>query len=71
VRAVHRATAELRRGTPVLLTGETSLVVLPAETASAQFGGGAVHRTHRPYPWLGEPLGTGRDVSGVRGRAAV
>ena len=36
VRAVHRATAELRRGTPVLLTGETSLVVLPAETASAR-----------------------------------
>jgi hypothetical protein len=28
-------------------------------------------RTHRPYPGLGERLGTGRDVGGVRGRAAV
>jgi GTP cyclohydrolase II len=41
VRAVHRAAAELRRGTPVLLTGlletdEANLVVLPAETASAR-----------------------------------
>jgi GTP cyclohydrolase II len=39
VRALHRATAELRRGTPVLLTGatgEAGLVLLPAETASVQ-----------------------------------
>lgn len=33
LRGVHRAAADLRRGTPVLLTGETSLVVLSAETA--------------------------------------
>jgi GTP cyclohydrolase II len=36
LRGVHRAAAELRRGTPVLLTGETPLVVLAAEAA----GGG-------------------------------
>src|SRR5579875_1271805 len=35
-RAVHRATAELRRGTPVLLAGAAPLVVLAAETAGAQ-----------------------------------
>jgi len=35
LRDVHRAASELRRGTPVLLTGETSLVLLPAETAGA------------------------------------
>lgn len=34
-RAVHRACAELRRGTPVMLTGEQTLVLLPAETAGA------------------------------------
>lgn len=36
LRDVHRATAELRRGTPVLLTGSESLVLLPAETAGAR-----------------------------------
>jgi GTP cyclohydrolase II len=36
LRRVHRAAAELRRGTPVLLTGETPLAVLAAEAA----GGG-------------------------------
>ncbi len=35
VRAVHRAVAELKRGTPVLLRGPAPLLVLPAETASA------------------------------------
>ena len=35
LRSVHRAIAELRRGTPVLLTGETPLLLLAAETASA------------------------------------
>jgi GTP cyclohydrolase II len=35
LRRVHRAAAELRRGTPVLLAGETPLVVLAAETAGA------------------------------------
>jgi GTP cyclohydrolase II len=35
LRAVHRAAADLRRGTPVLLLGEAPLVVLPAETAGA------------------------------------
>jgi GTP cyclohydrolase II len=33
LRAVHRAAAELRRGTPVLLTGEAPLILLAAETA--------------------------------------
>ena len=33
LRAVHRAAAELRRGTPVVLTGESSLILLAAETA--------------------------------------
>lgn len=33
LRAVHRAAAELRRGTPVVVTGEAPLVVLAAETA--------------------------------------
>jgi GTP cyclohydrolase II len=33
LRAVHRAAAELRRGTPVLLTGDEPLVLLAAETA--------------------------------------
>ncbi|MDQ2804774.1 MAG: GTP cyclohydrolase II [Pseudomonadota bacterium] len=32
-RVVYRAAAELRRGLPVLLTGGTPLVILPAETA--------------------------------------
>jgi GTP cyclohydrolase II len=39
VRAVHRAMAELKRGTPVLLQAEpgaAGLVVLPAETAGAR-----------------------------------
>jgi GTP cyclohydrolase II len=35
LRAVHRATAELRRGTPVLLLGSAPLVVIAADTASA------------------------------------
>jgi GTP cyclohydrolase II len=35
LRPVHRAIAELRRGTPVLLESETPLVLLPAETAGA------------------------------------
>ena len=35
LRAIHRAAAEQRRGTPVLLEGEAPLVVLAAETASA------------------------------------
>ena len=35
LRAVHRATAELRRGTPVLLMGAAPLVVIAADTASA------------------------------------
>ncbi len=33
VRAVHRAASELRRGTPVLLTGDAPLLLLAAETA--------------------------------------
>jgi GTP cyclohydrolase II len=33
LRTVHRAAADLRRGTPVLLTGETPLLLLAAETA--------------------------------------
>jgi GTP cyclohydrolase II len=33
LRMLHRAAAELRRGTPVLLTGEAPLVLLAAETA--------------------------------------
>ncbi len=36
VRAVHRAIADLRRGTPVLLTGDTPAIILPAETAGAR-----------------------------------
>ena len=36
VRAVHRAVADLRRGTPVLLLGESPIVILPAETAGAR-----------------------------------
>jgi GTP cyclohydrolase II len=36
LRAVHRAAAELRRGTPVLLTGEASLILLAAETAGTR-----------------------------------
>jgi len=35
VRAVHRAIADLRRGTPVLLLGSPDLVVLAADTAGA------------------------------------
>ncbi len=34
-RAVHRAAAELRRGTPVLLGGAAPLIVVPAETVGA------------------------------------
>jgi GTP cyclohydrolase II len=33
LRTVHRAAADLRRGTPVLLTGEAPLLLLAAETA--------------------------------------
>ena len=36
VRSVHRAIADLRRGTPVLLLGASPVVVLPAETAGAR-----------------------------------
>jgi GTP cyclohydrolase II len=36
LRSVHRAVAELRRGTPMLLRGATDLVMLAAETASAR-----------------------------------
>jgi GTP cyclohydrolase II len=36
LRAVHRAVADLRRGTPVLLEGEDTLIVIPAETAGAR-----------------------------------
>ena len=36
LRAIHRAVAEQRRGTPVLLEGEASLVALAAETAGAR-----------------------------------
>jgi len=36
LRTVHRAAADLRRGTPVLLTGASPLVVLAAETASSR-----------------------------------
>jgi len=35
VRAVHRAIADLRRGTPVLLLGSPDLIVLAADTAGA------------------------------------
>jgi GTP cyclohydrolase II len=33
LRSVHRAAADLRRGTPVLLTGDAPLILLAAETA--------------------------------------
>src|SRR5579864_3546461 len=33
LRRVHRAAAELRRGTPVLMTGDSPLILLAAETA--------------------------------------
>ena len=36
IRAVHRAMAELRRGTPVVLLGTEPLVLLAAETAGAR-----------------------------------
>ncbi|MEJ0018098.1 MAG: GTP cyclohydrolase II [Acetobacteraceae bacterium] len=36
LRTVHRAAADLRRGIPVVVSGETSLVVLAAETGSAR-----------------------------------
>ena len=36
VRSVHRAIADLRRGTPVVLLGAAPIVVLPAETAGAR-----------------------------------
>ncbi|MCX7382149.1 MAG: GTP cyclohydrolase II [Alphaproteobacteria bacterium] len=35
LRAVHRAAAELKRGTPVLITGDTSLLAVTAETIGA------------------------------------
>jgi len=36
IRSVHRAAADLRRGTPVLVQGAADLVVLAAETAGAR-----------------------------------
>ncbi len=36
LRAVHRAAADIKRGTPVVIEGGDGLVVLPAETAGAQ-----------------------------------
>jgi GTP cyclohydrolase II len=36
LRGVHRAAADLKRGTPVLLRGEAPLAVLPAETAGVR-----------------------------------
>jgi GTP cyclohydrolase II len=36
LRAVHRAVADLRRGTPVVLRGDQDLVIVPAETAGAR-----------------------------------
>jgi GTP cyclohydrolase II len=36
LRGVHRAAADLKRGTPVLLLAEAPLAVLPAETAGAR-----------------------------------
>jgi len=36
IRALHRATAELRRGVPLLLSGQEPLIVLAAETAGAR-----------------------------------
>ena len=36
LRSVHRAAAELKRGTPVILQALSPLVVLPAETSGAQ-----------------------------------
>src|SRR5690242_12174909 len=33
LRTIHRAAADLRRGAPVLLTGDAPLIVLAAETA--------------------------------------
>jgi GTP cyclohydrolase II len=36
LRSVHRAAADLKRGTPVLLRGDAPLVLLPAETAGAR-----------------------------------
>ena len=35
LRSVHRAAADLRRGTPVLLTGEAPLILLAAETLTS------------------------------------
>ena len=53
LRTVHRAAAELRRGTPVLLTGEAPLVLLAAETAGprglAEFA--ALARNRRCCCW--------------------
>jgi len=36
LRTVHRAAADLRRGTPVLLTGASPLILLAAETSSSR-----------------------------------
>ena len=36
LRSVHRAVAELRRGTPVVLLGDQDLVIVPAETVGAR-----------------------------------
>ena len=49
LRMLHRAAAELRRGTPVLLTGEAPLVLLAAETAGPR--GLASLRAAWPLRW--------------------
>jgi GTP cyclohydrolase II len=36
IRAVHRAASDIKRGTPVVISGGSGLVILPAETAGAQ-----------------------------------
>jgi GTP cyclohydrolase II len=51
LRRVHRAAAELRRGTPVLLEGAVPLVVLAAESAAAA-GLGEFARLAGPNPVL-------------------
>ena len=44
LRAVHRAVSELRRGTPVLLAGDDSSVLLAVETVGARGVGGTSRR---------------------------
>ena len=51
LRAVHRAVAELRRGTPVVLLGAADLVLLTAETAGAR-GLGEFHHLADGVPVL-------------------